>query len=92
MYHHLKHNNWDLEAGQFIFDQYQEVYPLLVEEKAVMRILLIWPQEFWMVGHQYFYECLPWPLERYVKKLQHKINSRLGRERFIKEFGRTRKA
>ncbi|HBE77610.1 MAG TPA: hypothetical protein DDW65_07465 [Firmicutes bacterium] len=82
----LKHNNWRQELYEFILTEYQAVSPLTREEIEVMYVLLCWPQEFWQVGLQYYYEKLPWPKERFLKKLQHKIDYRAARSRFLTEF------
>lgn len=82
----LKHSDWDLELCRFILKEYHQVAPLTEEEIEVMRILLVWPHDFWQVGLQYYYEKLPWPKERFFKKLESKIKDRLEREEFLRKF------
>jgi CotS family spore coat protein len=82
----LKHSNWDLNICRFILKEYHRVAPLTEEEVEVMRILLVWPHDFWQVGLQYYYEKLPWPKERFYKKLEGKIKDRLEREAFLRKF------
>ncbi len=82
----LKHNGWRLEISNFILSEYQTVSKLTQEELEVMYVLLCWPQDFWQVGLQYYYEKLPWPKERFIKKLNHKIYYRAPRNRFLTEF------
>lgn len=82
----MKHTHWDSNICRFIMNEYHRVAPLTVEEFEVMRILLVWPHDFWQVGLQYYYEKLPWPKERFLKKLESKIKARLERERFLREF------
>ncbi|HBF35756.1 MAG TPA: hypothetical protein DDW50_00360, partial [Firmicutes bacterium] len=65
----LKHNGWRLDLNDFILSEYQAVNKLTREEMEVMYVLLCWPQEFWQVGLQYYVEKLPWPKERFIKKL-----------------------
>lgn len=84
----LKHSRWDPAVCRFILKEYQQVLPLTEAEIEVMRILLIWPHDFWQMGLQYYHEKLPWPKERFIKKLESKINDRLERENFLKEFTR----
>lgn len=86
MIRNLKHTDWNGESCRVILREYQQVDPLAPEELEVLRILAHWPQDFWQVGHQYYYEKLPWPRERFLKKLERKINSRQAREKFLKEF------
>lgn len=82
----LKHSDWDLELCRFILKEYHQVAPLTEEEIEVMQILLIWPHDFWQVGLQYYYEKLPWPKGRFLKKLESKIKDRLEREEFLRKF------
>jgi CotS family spore coat protein len=82
----LKHQEWSHEICRFILREYHQVTRLTPEEMEVMYILLSWPQDFWQVGLQYYDEKLPWPYERFFKKLQSKINSRPARDNFLREF------
>ena len=84
----LKHSHWDLDICRFILKEYHQVAALTAAEIEVMRILLIWPHDFWQVGLQYYYEKLPWPQERFFKKLESQINDQKDRERFLREFPR----
>ena len=82
----LKHNGWRVEIGRFILQEYQQVSPLSREEIEVMQVLLTWPQDFWQVGLQYYLEKLPWPKERFLKKLEEKVNTHPAREAFLRRF------
>lgn len=82
----LKHNQWRIELGKFIISEYHTINQLTPDELDVMYILLCWPQEYWQVGLQYYYEKLPWPKERFLKKLRHKINYQRERESFLQAF------
>lgn len=82
----LKHNHWDPALCRFILQEYHHGSRLSAEEIEVMHVLLSWPQDFWQVGLQYYYEKLSWPEERFLKKLQSKIECRAAREKFLDEF------
>lgn len=82
----LKHSHWAIDICRFILKEYHSVARLSAEELEVMRVLLIWPQDFWQVGLQYYYEKLPWPRERFLKKLESKIKDWKEREDFLREF------
>jgi CotS family spore coat protein len=82
----LKHNNWRMDLGRFILTTYHQTAALTLEELQVMQVLLSWPQDFWQIGLQYYVEKLPWPPGRFLKKLEHRIQQRFERERFLNEF------
>jgi CotS family spore coat protein len=86
MVRNLKHNDWRQELSDFILSEYQAISKLTPQEFEVMYILLCWPQEFWQVGLQYYREKLPWPKERFIKKLRHKIEYRAARNKFLADF------
>lgn len=82
----LKHHDWDPAICRLILKEYHQIRKLTPEEIQVMYVILGWPQEFWQVGLQYYFEKLPWPSERFLKKLQSKIQAQLLWERFLEEF------
>jgi CotS family spore coat protein len=82
----LKHNYWEPGLSRFILSEYHRAYPLTPKELEVLYVLLCWPQEFWQVGLQYYREKLPWPEGRFLKKLEHKIDQRFQKEKFLAEF------
>lgn len=82
----LIHTRWDPQICRFIINEYHQIAPLTAEEFEVMRIILIWPHDFWQVGLQYYYEKLPWPKERFLKKLEGRIKDHQEREGFLREF------
>lgn len=82
----LKHSDWRMELCRFILQEYHRIAPLFEPEIEVMQVLLTWPQDFWQVGLQYYLEQLPWPKERFLKKLEAKVNARSAQEAFIKRF------
>ena len=86
MVRNLKHTGWSPSLARFILQEYHQTGHLSREELEVMHVLLKWPQDFWQVGLQYFYEKLPWPKERFLKKLESKVDSKMARERFLREF------
>lgn len=85
----LKHSAWNPEVSRFILHHYHQVSPLTPSEIIVMQILLSWPQDFWQLGLQYYYEKLPWPKERFLTKMEHKIKNRFAREKFLEQFPST---
>ncbi len=88
----LKHSHWNPNICRFILKEYHQIAPLTAEELEVMRILFVWPHDFWQVGLQYYYEKLPWPKERFIKKLEDKIKDRMEREGFLREFSKVKEA
>ncbi|HOP74981.1 MAG TPA: CotS family spore coat protein [Bacillota bacterium] len=82
----LRHQEWSIDVCRFILRKYHQVSKLSADEMEVMYVLLSWPEDFWQVGLQYYYEKLPWPTQRFVRKLEHRIEWRFLREKFLSEF------
>jgi len=82
----LKHHHWQSEICRFILTEYHQAVSLTPEEIEVMYVLLSWPNDFWQIGLQYYYEKLPWPESRFLNNLEHKISGRFLRNLFLKAF------
>lgn len=82
----LRHQEWKMDICQFILSEYHQVSKLSADEMEVMYVLLSWPQDFWQIGLQYYHEKLPWPTQRFVRKLEHRIEYRFLREKFLTQF------
>ncbi len=82
----LRHQEWNMDVCRFILREYHRASKLSADEIEVMYVLLSWPEDFWQVGLQYYYEKLPWPAQRFVRKLEHRIECRFLREKFLREF------
>lgn len=88
----LRHNHWRPEVALKVLGLYDQYEPLDRREQSVLYPLLLWPQDFWQVGLQYFLEELPWNQERYEATLRRKVEERAERAAFLdwyrKEFWR----
>ena len=82
----MKTNKWDLELARFILKYYHALYPLSRDEFEVLWIFLIWPQDYWQVGLQYYEEKQPWPKKKFLKLINKKIEDIKPREEFLRRF------
>jgi hypothetical protein len=44
------------------------------------------PQDFWQIGIQYYWENQPWGEEFFIKKLEKILEDREDKQNFIDEF------
>ena len=51
-----------------------------------MKEFIRFPQEFWQIGLQVYWEQQPWGEEFFIKKLNKYLNSIEDRTRFINNF------
>lgn len=82
----MKNGKWDLDKALFILNSYNEIYKLEKDDIEIMSAFMEFPQEYWQIGIQYYWEEQPWEQSFFVKKLQKYIDDREEREEFISGF------
>lgn len=65
----MKHGFWDLSKAYEIINIYSRLIKISHDELVVMCNFLAFPQAFWQVGLQYFYEKQPWKETVFIKRL-----------------------
>lgn len=86
----MRNKKWDLDIFDEIILSYDEKY-LSNQELLLIAGFLEFPQDFWQVGLQYYWERLEWDESKFYGRLSNYINDRKNREEFIqllKEKGR----
>lgn len=58
------------------------------EACEVMAAMLLWPQDYWQIGRQYYDERQPWPEEEFLALLARKCGSPQARLDFLAAFRR----
>ncbi|WP_297435330.1 CotS family spore coat protein [uncultured Clostridium sp.] len=76
----MRNGNWEIEKYELITDAYGEVTK---EEEKIMLGFLKFPQDFWQVGLQYYWEQLSWSEERFLGRLTNYISDRENRNDFL---------
>lgn len=82
----MKNGKWDVNNAIFVLDAYDVVYPVENEEIPVMCGFMEFPQDYWQVGIQYYWEKQPWGEEFFLKKLEKILEDREEKQEFIDEF------
>lgn len=77
----MKDGKWSLERFDFIKNSYSE--EVSKEEEKIMLGFIEFPQAYWQVGLQYYWEQLPWNEERFLGRLNSYIDDRENRQEFI---------
>lgn len=88
----MKNGRWSIENALIILRTYNEVYPLFKEEIPVMAAFLEFPQDYWQIGIQYYWERQPWSEDFFMKRLDKIIEDRDMRQEFIDDFRHTQYA
>lgn len=81
----MRNGGWNIET----FDEIKFAYSsegLSKDEELIIAGFLEFPQDFWQVGLQYYWERLSWNEERFLGRLNSYINDRKCRTKFIEEL------
>lgn len=82
----MKDGKWSMTTTKSILENYNENRDVFNEEIPLMAAFIEFPQQFWQMGIQYYWEMQPWEEEFFVEKLLKYKEDIKDREEFIDEF------
>ena len=82
----MKSGNWNNKKCANIIEKYSSIYPILDEELEVMKYFIMFPQEFWQIGIQKYWEQQPYKEEKYIEKINRYINDCDEKIKFLRDF------
>lgn len=82
----MKNGKWDLNSAYYILQAYDACYELVQSDTPIMAALMEFPQDFWQIGIQYYWEKQDWGEEFFINKLNKIIEDRDERQEFIEDF------
>lgn len=82
----MKNGKWSIESSLFVLEAYNSINKVNKVDIPIMAAFMEFPQDYWQVGIQYYWEKQPWDEEFFLKKLR-KINSdKDEKQEFLDEF------
>ena len=63
-------------------DEYDDTFPIYKSDIEVMSAFMEFPQEYWQIGIQYYWEKKNWGEEFFLKKLE-KMNEDKGDKQIL---------
>ena len=82
----MKHGIWDIGKADFILSEYSKNYSISREEIEVIKYFIIFPQDFWQIGLQYYIEKQPWSMENFMSRLNNIRRDFALRQNFLQEL------
>lgn len=82
----MKEGKWSLEIFKIIIENYRKNKEVFNEEIPIMASFIEFPQAYWQLGIQYYWEQQPWKEERFISKLTKYIKDRELRQEFVEEL------
>ncbi|MBW9171775.1 CotS family spore coat protein [Clostridium estertheticum] len=82
----MKNGKWNLENALFIMYEYDETFPIYKSDIEVMAAFMEFPQEYWQIGIQYYWEKKEWGEEFFLKKLEKMNEDKEEKQILIDKF------
>lgn len=77
---------FDIDKANLIIENYEKTNSLSKEELEVLYGLLLFPQDFYSICKNYYTRRKNYEEEVFLSKLNKKVNDKLERKEFLKEF------
>ncbi len=65
----MEKNDWDLDTGSMILDNYTRILPVDKDELKLLYVLLLYPEKFWKITNFYYNGKKSWVPQRNIQKL-----------------------
>lgn len=82
----MKDGKWEKEKADLILKAYKENIDVSEEEIPIIREFIRFPQAFWQIGLQIYWEQQPWGEDFFINKLEKYLDDRELREKFIDSY------
>ncbi len=82
----MKDGKWEGDKCNLILNAYSERIEIRKEELPIIREFIRFPQAFWQIGLQVYWEQQPWGEEFFINKLEKYLNDCEFREKFIDSY------
>lgn len=82
----MKDGNWSNARATLVLDSYSKTHSIYDDELELIKGFIRFPQGFWQIGLQYYWEQQPWGEEFLVNKLNKYLRDRNNREKFVDSF------
>ncbi|WP_133014106.1 CotS family spore coat protein [Clostridium cuniculi] len=82
----MKDGKWSKGKANLILNNYCKSNNIYEEELKLIREFIRFPQVFWQVGIQYYWEQQPWGEEFFIEKINKYLEDIDYREEFLEEY------
>lgn len=82
----MKHGKWNMNIALFILDAYDSINRVMKDDIPIMAGFMEFPQDYWQIGIQYYWEKHRWPEDAFIKKLKKIYYDEEEKQNFIDDF------
>ena len=79
----LKYGRWTTDKFKMIINSYKDVKSLSKNETSLALSFILFPNDFWQLGIQYYCEDINWSEEKFLKRLTRFENDKKSKREFI---------
>ena len=80
----LKFGKWNNDKFKIIMNAYKDVKHVSKQELSLAMSFILFPNDFWQIGFQYYVEKINWNNEKFLKRLNRFENDKDDKREFIK--------
>ncbi len=82
----MKIGRWNIDKFKIIVDSYRDVKYMSKQELSLAMSFLLFPNDFWQLGFQYYVEEIRWNEEKFLRRLTRFENDKYDRAEFIRDI------
>lgn len=82
----MKHGKWNVDKALYILDIYNSIYKIDKDDIPIMAAFMEFPQDYWQIGIQYYWEKQPYGEDNFTNKLGKILEDTNDKKEFIEEF------
>lgn len=86
----MKGGKWSINNALFILDAYNVSNRIRQNHIPILSAFIEFPQDYWQIGIQYYWEKQPWSEESFIKRLKKIDTDDENKQDFIKKFSFTK--
>lgn len=82
----MKNGKWQINSALSILNKYSSLNEIKGDDVPIMAAFMEFPQDYWQIGIQYYFEKQPWKEEKFLSRLKKIYDDRCEKQDFINEF------
>lgn len=82
----MKNGKWSERKADLILYSYEKMFEIEKKELPIVREFMRFPQEFWQIGLQVYWEQQPWGEEFFLNKLERYLEDSDEKNKFIDSY------
>lgn len=84
----MKYGKWDSNKANLILNNYCKINNVYEDELVLIKYFIKFPQAFWQIGLQYYWEQQPWGEDFFINKINKYLEDRQERDEFLEQYFR----